>query len=129
DVAAAAFDVVSRFPADQLRGRSPNAIADVFQSLAAIAIVGGQTDQLISAARAIEMEIAQSTPNPRWLELAATACKIRLQTDGYVAALPMSEAYVARARASGIAFDLASTLLSQAIILTAAGQLAAAERL
>lgn len=127
ELASAAFDVASRIRLRDLRRKAPRAVADILLATASIAIVSGDHALLRRTADRLERELSRSTSNPHWLELAATLCKIRLQIDGFSCVLDVSDRYVRRARLSAEPTELASTLLTAAIVRTAAGQLSAAD--
>lgn len=129
ELASAAFDVTSKLPIRQLARKAPKAVAEVLLSSAAIGIMSGDGKLLAQIANRFEKEIDRSRANPRWLELAATLCKLRLQIDGFAAVLPISDRYVRRARLSGVPAEVASTLLTAAIVNTAACQLSTAKHL
>lgn len=129
EFADAAFEVAVKLPISRIRMTAPKAVAEVLLATAAIAIVSGNSETMTAIARRIEEELDQVPANTRWLDLAATLCKLRLQVDGFEAVLPLSNRYLMRARLSGVPPELASTILTRAIVLTAAGRLAEAEQL
>jgi len=128
-LAPAAFDVVSKLPLHELRDKSPKALVEVLIASATIGIVSGDMNLLSTIAQTIEDELEKSPQNPKWLELAATLCRLRLPIDGFGGVLPLSYMCVMRARVSGAPSELASTLVTAAIVHTAAGKLHDAEDL
>lgn len=128
-LASMAFDVVTKLPLHELRSVAPKAVVEVLLANAAIGIVSGNLDLLSTVAHSIESELEESPRSPKWLELAATLCKLRLQIDGFRGVLPLCDRHLMRARVSGVPSELASTLVTAAIVNTAAGKLSDAARL
>lgn len=129
EMANAALDVVANIPVQKLRRVAPKAAAEVLLANAAIAIISGSIVRTLDAIRRLQTELDSTPTNPRWLELAAALCKLKLLSQGHAAALPLSQEYMLRARAAGDPSDLAGSLMVGAIVLTAAGNLPAAEAL
>src|SRR5690606_6599960 len=122
-------DVYGRFTVDMILVSDTCALADSRRDASAYAIDSEGASTLTVIALRIEEELYQVPANTRWLDLAATLCKLRLQVDGFEAVLPLSNRYLMRARLSGVPSELASTILTHAIVLTAAARLAEAEQL